>query len=175
MNTKLSEKFEEAERIRQRLLNDLKDFSDEVLNTRPADGGWSVVQVIHHLILSEQNTVGYLRKKSLGLGTARKTGLSAFLRIKLTQLWLATPFLKRKAPAIIAKVPDYATFADTAALWDTTRANLKALLYELPDSAAERELFRHPFAGMFNLYQMLDFITAHLSHHVRQINQALPR
>lgn len=173
MNAKLLEKFEDAERKRNKMLDELKNYSDEILNTKPSPDSWSPIQVIHHLILSEQNTVGYLRKKSLGLAQARKTGLSAWIRINLTRLLLSMPFLKRQAPPMIAKVPDSAGFEESRELWQSTRDDLKILLDQLPESATERALFRHPFAGMFNLLQMLDFLTAHAMRHDRQIKRAL--
>lgn len=173
MESKLQQSFNLAEKHRNELIQQLQGYSEEVLNRLPAPEKWSPIQVMHHLILSETNTINYLRKKMMGMASARKSGFSAKVRIWLTKLWLATSFLKRKAPPAIANVPDSATLADTVALWNTTRNQLKGILDELPQGAAERELFRHPVAGMFNLYQMIEFLDAHFRHHEVQIQKAL--
>lgn len=173
MEPKLQQCFDLAEKHRNELIKSLQSYSEETLNRLPAPEKWSPIQVMHHLILSETNTINYLRKKMMGVASARKAGFSAKIRIWLTKLWLATSFLKRKAPPAIANVPDAATFTDTVTLWNNTRSQLKAILDELPQGAAERELFRHPVAGMFNLYQMIEFLDAHFRHHEVQIQKAL--
>ena len=47
----------------QTLLQELAAFDDEKLNRKPADGGWSAIQTMHHLILSEEFSMRYIQKK----------------------------------------------------------------------------------------------------------------
>ena len=175
MDPKLQQLFDSTEKRRNTLVQSLADYPEQALNTCPEPNKWSAIQVMHHLILSEANTLNYLRKKVLGLASARKTGFSAAFKTWLMKVWLATSFLKRKAAPATASGPEADTLAHTAEKWTETRQQLKALLDELPEGAAERDLFRHPVAGKLNLIQMLDFLDAHFRHHERQIWNALKK
>lgn len=172
MDAKLTQQFKEVEELRQKLFDSLHEYTHEQLNTPPQSGKWSPIQLMQHLVLAESGTVAYLRKKTLNTKSEAKSGLSATIRTWLLKLFLASPF-KAKAPTAIAQVPEQATLAHTIELWNKTRHDLHAILEKVPSEDVSRELFRHPFGGRLNLYQMMAFIKSHFLHHEKQLWQAL--
>ena len=59
------------------LLNELVPLGDERLNRKPANGSWSAIQTLHHLILVEENSMVYIHKKLSYNPQLEKTGLNS--------------------------------------------------------------------------------------------------
>ena len=53
------------------LLREVSQYSEEILNRRPADGGWSALQTAWHLVLVEENSMLYV-KKNWGMAAPSK-------------------------------------------------------------------------------------------------------
>lgn len=164
--------FQRLEISRKALFQKLMQHSDEDLNRKRADGGWSAIQVTHHLIQAETGTLAYLQKKTKDISGVEKSGFMHKARTLLLRLFLKLP-IKFKAPKMVAEVPDYVSLRETASKWDIIRATLLQLCIDLPDEAFEKELFRHPLAGKMNLSQMLDFFDSHFERHLAQIDKVL--
>lgn len=154
--------------------NELAPVNDEALNRIPADGGWSAMQVLHHLILVEQNALAYVRKKLSYQPVLEKSGLLTALRMALLRVALISP-IKFKAPrsAAAERIPEAANFADTRALWDKARADWTAFLEQMPDELNEKAVFKHPRAGRLSWVQTLEFLAGHFARHQRQVRRAL--
>lgn len=149
-------------------------FSDQQLNQQPADGGWSPVQVMHHLILAEGGSLKYVKKKLSFNPELKKAGLSAAFRYWMIKLYFALP-LKFKAPAVVGDdaLPENASLEATRQAWTAVRQELGAYLRELPEEHFEQVIYKHPFAGRMTLQGMLGFFDAHLRRHSKQIERAL--
>lgn len=46
----------------EQLLNELAAGNDATLNMAAIDGGWSALQTVHHLILTEELSLSYVQK-----------------------------------------------------------------------------------------------------------------
>ena len=164
--------FQRLETSRKDLFQQLIPYSAENLNRKRADGGWSAIQVIHHLIQAETGTLAYLQKKTKDISQVPQAGFLHSVRSFLLTLFLKSP-IKFKAPPFTAELPETASLQESAEKWERTRAALLQLCLSLPEDAFEKELFRHPFAGRMNLMQMLDFFEAHFERHFGQIMRVL--
>ena len=164
--------FQRLETSRKDLFQQLIPYSAENLNCKRADGGWSAIQVIHHLIQAETGTLAYLQKKTKDISQVPHAGFLAKIRAFLLRAFLKLP-IKFKAPPFTAQLPETASLQETAEKWERTRVALLQLCLSLPEEAFEKELFRHPFAGRMNLMQMLDFFEAHFDRHLGQIMKVL--
>lgn len=149
-------------------------FSDQQLNQRPADGGWSPIQVMHHLILAEGGSLKYVKKKLSFKPKLEKAGLAAAFRSWMIKLYFALP-MKFQAPAVVGDdaLPEHASLEETRQAWMSIRRELSAYLQELPEEHFEKSLYKHPLAGKMALQGMLDFFGAHLRRHSKQIERAL--
>ncbi|MBK9337326.1 MAG: DinB family protein [Lewinellaceae bacterium] len=156
------------------LLNALASTSDAVLNQKPADGGWSAIQVLHHLIVSEELSLRYVQKKLGFEPTLEKAGLAEWLRARTLWFYLNIP-IKFKAPPMVGRehLPDFATLADTKARWMDIRQKWAAYIGQMPSDMAEKAVYRHPLAGRLSWSGMLTFFRCHFERHLKQIRRTL--
>ena len=156
------------------ILTEMQQHSETALNRRPADGGWSAIQTMYHLILSEELSLAYVNKK-LGFHPELDTvGFGARWRSFLLWLSLSSPF-KFKAPAAISKekLPDHATLADTRDRWLSIRAEWTQFFEKMPDTLLDKEVYKHPRAGKISWGGMLWFFETHFKRHSKQMRAAM--
>lgn len=156
------------------LLEQVGQYSHEVQNRVPADGGWTALQTMHHLILAERGSLGYVQKKLSYNPTLTKAGLRERYRAWLVQTYLKTPF-KVKAPAVVSgnALPKESNFEEVAQRWRADRTAMRAYLLDLPEEAFSSALYKHPLAGRMSLSGMLGFFDAHFQRHRKQVLRAL--
>ena len=156
------------------LLFSLKPIPSDKLNIRPKENEWSVLQIVHHLILAEEGSLKYLKKKLSFNPKLNKVSLSSKLRLKLLTTWAYTP-VKFKAPDAISgeALPAQSTLEEVSNRWKIVRADMRAFLNKLPDDILDKEVYKHPFAGKLSLEGMLIFFEAHLDRHEKQIRRTL--
>ena len=154
----------------QALLQELAAYDDKRLNQKPADGGWSAIQTMHHLILSEEYSMSYIRKKMGFTNEFEDNNWSARMRSFLLWASLASPF-KFKAPVAIGteKLPEYATLTDTREHWEQARADWEVFFEQLPEALSNKLVYKHPRAGKITFMQMLWFFETHFQRHKKQI------
>ncbi len=154
----------------QSLLDSLNSYSEEQLNRKPADGGWSPMQVLHHLILSEELSMAYVRKKMGFTSEFENNNASARLRSLLLWLSLNMPF-KYAAPRAIGSenLPEHATLADTRTKWQEARRVWDDFFEQMPVELSNKLVYKHPRAGKVTWLQMLAFFETHLARHRKQI------
>lgn len=131
---------------------------------------WSVYEVMQHLMLSEGNSLKYLRKKTLGLKDLKPAGFRTAFRVWLLELIMRSP-IKFKAPkgAGVEVFVPVESFAALSGQWQKQREELRQFLSELPQEIFDKEVYRHPRSGMLNIEGMLRFFQVHFDRHNRQI------
>lgn len=174
MDSKLESRFNKLESSRLQLLAELEKRDDKELNFHPGKDKWSVIQVMHHLIIIEQLSIGYINKKLTYRTNIKKSGLGAAIRFFVLKSVLQTPFLF-KAPKIVSEVSDNAGFKETKNQWDQVRKDMKELFDNLPEEFLNKNIFKHALAGKMNIYQMLSFMEEHFKHHVKQVDRITRR
>ncbi|TXB66491.1 DinB family protein [Phaeodactylibacter luteus] len=156
------------------LLRHLDSRDNATLNQQPSTGGWSVIQIMHHLILAEKASLGYVQKKLSFNPTLKKAGIAAEYRLQLVNLLflLPKPF---QAPAGVGDeaLPKEADYQTTKEEWLNNRRALRAFLADLPDERFGRELYKHPLAGKMTLSGMVRFFGTHVKRHLGQIDRTL--
>jgi DinB superfamily len=152
------------------LMKELKRFDNKDLNWKPKADKWSVLQVVQHLMRSEDLSLKYVQKKLSFNPVLKRAGIGNFFRILLLKIYLRSPF-KRKAPAIVNEesFPEVASFWDLAKQWNAQRATLKSFLSSLPDATFKKAVYKHPLAGRLTLEGMLIFHIEHIRRHRKQI------
>jgi hypothetical protein len=166
-------KFEKIEKDRLTLIQELSKYSKEQLNKKPADGGWSPMQVLHHIIQAEHGSLLYIQKKLSFNPKLEKSGIINDFRFLIFKITFSLPF-KVKAPAAIAdNLPDYADLESTSKMWAESRQNLKIWLANVDDSIWNLQIFKHPFIGRISLFHTLGFFEEHAKRHTKQIRRGL--
>lgn len=158
----------------QKLLDEMQTYDDALLNRRPESGGWSALQVMEHLILSETLSLQYVRKKIGYGGTFDKRGLASVWRRFLLWAYLGTP-IKFKAPVLVAedKLPEHSSLADVRTRWEQLRADWTQFLEKLPPELTDRAIYKHPVAGRLGWPETIAFFNIHFNRHRKQIRRTL--
>jgi hypothetical protein len=174
MKNKLVRRNERYNQQIDNLFSELEPQSDETLNRKPASGGWSAIQTMHHLILTEELSLAYVKKKLSFNPELEPVGFGVHWRGFLLWFYLNTP-LKFKAPKNVGddNLPDRAMLADTHARWQKARADWTDFLAQMPDDMASKAFYKHPRVGRLGWPQMLAFFETHFDRHLQQVRKAV--
>lgn len=174
MSPSLDQRLKQMDRDLQQLLGYLSAYDNETLNRRPADGGWSALQVMHHLMLAEEGSLRYVKKKLSFNPSLRKAGLASAFRQFMLRFYLGLPF-RFKAPKNVGDevLPAQSDFGETARRWQDIRIDLRDYLSGLPEALFHQEVYRHPFAGRMSLEGMARFFDSHFERHRKQIERVI--
>lgn len=152
------------------LLQELGALPPEVLSRPANDGGWSILQNLHHLLLSEKLSLQYVRKKLSFNPELPNAGLNSFLKGWAIYAYMNLP-IKFKAPKLVAveTISEIGSFKEISAEYLAIRAEWAVFFADLPEKIAGKALYKHPFAGKIGFYEMINFFTQHLQRHKKQI------
>lgn len=172
MDAKTKARLDQLNLELRHLFDHLKLFTDDQLNRPGPNGKWSVLQNMHHLILSEGFAQKYVEKKMSFNPKLKKAGLMNVMKSAILGMYMATP-LKRKAPQAVSEefLPTDAEYWATIKQWREQRESLATLLNGFSDDTLKREIYKHPFVGRLNAYQMLRFFQGHFRRHQRAIRR----
>lgn len=172
MNPRFQKSFNKLERQREQMFKMIKNVSDDVYRNSP-NGKWSIAQIVIHLLTSERLSIGYMKKKSLGMESLKNSGIKQTMVSVILKISQRIP-VRYKAPgAIVENTPEALALEEIVHKWDRARADLKQFLEEIPENYSRRLIFRHPIAGMLNAEQALKFMYEHINHHLPQIKNLL--
>jgi hypothetical protein len=174
VNKKLQYRFDQLECDRSKLLDKLSKLPGEKLMYKSDSGHWSIDQILIHLLTSEQLTLTYLKKKSLGAEQLGNSGPIEALKLTLLAISQRLPLIKYKAPKVVVQnTPDVVTLSELIDRWNLSRRDLKNFLETVQDRNLHKLIFKHPVAGRFDVVQCLTFMREHFHHHLPQINRLL--
>lgn len=168
--THLPHSFEAAEQLLQALLTELDDLDEAQLIFKPAPAVWSIIDVMQHLVLSEEQIHHFVAVKRDPQRTPKSQPWWTPLRMVVMELALRAP-LKYKTPSASVNPRAGASYGELKARWLQTRAQHRQFLQDLPDSQRHLPIFPHPFFGWLNIGQTWRFIHQHSSRHRRQIKR----
>jgi hypothetical protein len=172
MNVRLNRAFEKTEQDRLRIL--------DLVSSVPAEryfyqrgNHWSIAHILTHLLISEQMSLQYMKKKSLGIHTLDNSGVLEEFKTILLKISQRLP-LKFKAPKIVVeKTPPALSFHDLTLRWSECRKELHGFLLSLDDKNARKKIYKHPVVGRLDAAQAVLFFREHVNHHLPQIKRLL--
>ncbi len=153
-------------------LKELLSYADDGLINKSVDGKWSIGQICYHLYISESGTLQYIQKRIKEGKVSKTTGFNNFFNNTLLAVALKMP-LKYKAPKSVSEVPQSVDIKDLLHAWDEQNHSFRETIRNMPKSYADKEIFKHPVAGKFNIDQTVNFIIEHFEHHLPQIKSIL--
>lgn len=170
MQPKLDKKFTALSQELNQVLKKTDALSEAALHVK-SEGAWSPAQILHHLVLSEKGTVGYLQKKVEGNTEIKRAGLGAKLRAFALSKALRSRTRKFRAPSMVANIPDRPEYEEVKSEYLKVREEMRAVLEKFDGDMITKAYFRHPRAGKLNILQTLDFLQDHLVRHGEQIEE----
>lgn len=174
MHSSLSPIYDRLQKSMVVLLEEIKDQPDSVLNESPERGGWSVLQVIYHIVLVEEASLAYVKKKLSFGEEIPKAGFKQAMRARYLKTFIRTP-IKVKAPDLVSEsqMPEDIRFWEVLKKWKENRAELQEFLDQMPDKLLKTELYKHGLVGKLTPKNMLVFFELHFNRHRKQINKVL--
>ena len=153
--------------VHQKLLGAVSSLEPTLYSQRPAEGEWSVAEIVHHLCLVEDRVI-----KELEGAIAREPRRVGFLRRLIPTSIVSLRLIRVKAPK--AMNPLDAPARDLAIEnFDRTRNSLKALCATHGNERFRNLVFKHPFLGEIDGVATVSFVGYHERRHYKQIREVL--
>ena len=153
--------------VHQKLISSISSLEPNLYSERPAEGEWSVAEIVHHLCLVEDRVT-----KELEAAIAREPRRVGFLRRLIPTSIVSSRLIRVKAPK--AMNPLDAPAQDLAIEnFDRTRNSLKTLCASHGEDRFRNLVFKHPFLGEIDGVATVSFIGYHEQRHYKQIREAL--
>ncbi len=168
MNQAISAELRKLDEQKRSILEFLKDQQPEDL-TKALPGKWCMIQAMRHVQMSEEGSVSYMSKKSLAGDEMKKRPFKSVLLLQILYLVFFLR-IKFKAPAIISN-PPVTSLEELEKDWEETRNKLVEFVGNYPEKWDKKGVYKHPFIGMFNILEGLQFLNAHLRHHRNQVGR----
>lgn len=164
--------FEQLETGRQHIYDLIEPIESSLLSQAPKPGAWSVLQVMQHLIQTENGSMAYIAKKLHYKTGIPKAGIGTHLRAGLAIAYMRIP-IKIKAPAIVANISDVRDPKVVQREWDEVRQHLNSCLEHFPPEYLNHAVLKHALVGRITMAHTLRFFIEHQKRHTRQIRRTL--
>ncbi len=170
MLSDIQKTFDNLEIKYGKLLQQLNSLTNDELYFKAGEDKWSIVEVIEHLVMADENMLEQLTGKTsaVNLDPQDRSAKNFHIVIKV---------MTRDIPV---DVPDesmepHGQFALEELLdrWDDTRKKTRAYIDGINSEKAEDLVYRHPFAGPLNMAETLRFIDVHFDNHMRHIDKII--
>jgi hypothetical protein len=164
----LRSRFDELERQRRAVMDELLLHSPAQLQFRPGPGAWSLAELMQHLVLVEESTLEFLRSKPPRPASTRT--LAHRLRWAMFATVAPRSIRVRVPVAAVKPVGDVPVDA-LVVRWEAAREQLGAYLDGITISQLPMVVMKHPIGGPLPVIETLEFIRLHLVHHGHQIRR----
>lgn len=153
--------------VHQKLMSAISPLDGQQYSQRPADGEWSVAEIVHHLCLVEDRVI-----KELEGAIARAPQRVGFFRRFIPTSIVSVRLIRVKAPK--AMKPLNAPVKEVAIEnFDRTRESLKTLCATHGHERFRQLVFKHPFLGDIDGVATVSFVGYHEQRHYKQIREVL--
>lgn len=170
MKPSIESLFNDFEKVKGEFISLVSSFSPEQLTYKPT-GGWNMLQVLEHVISSENGTLEYMKRKTRAPWAEIEMAADEENQ-KSTQLNIALKSDKRwKAPDVLPNPTGAQSLENMLVYWDNLRLYYFDFLETLDENYHNRLIFNHPFSGRLNLYQTIEFLSNHVLHHIHQLKR----
>ena len=169
MHPELQSRLIKLENSTKQFTKTIAEANCDVYKSAPHE--WSIAQVVEHLLASEGGTLGYMKKKSSGgwntLEDAgdehRVAGASIKARLESNERY--------KAPEVLPEPTNTIELEKLLSKWNMVREELRTFISNIQPEHLNKLVFRQPAAGMLTTLQALEFMDAHIRHHIPQLEK----
>jgi hypothetical protein len=164
------------DRVHQKLTAAVAPLDESLFMQPPADGGWSVAQILQHLRLVEERVI-----KDLEKAVSRPPRKVSFIRRFVPTSIVSSRLLRVKAPQAVnpeasdgtADVIAIAGKEEAIANYNRARNDLKNLCATHGNDRFRHIVFKHPFLGEIDGVATVSFVGYHEQRHYKQIREVL--
>ncbi len=169
MNTEIAEKVKEFESRRNSLLNELAGFDPGVLAAAPGETGWSVIEIVEHLVVAEREVLMGLPEPA----EMKRYDRTFKNKLMLKVVMLVLGRIRVKVPSRTMIPKGGGDLSDLRSRWDESQDWLRRYIEECDPAQLNEAVFKHPVAGPINAPQVVEMGIAHLDAHTKQIRKVL--
>jgi hypothetical protein len=151
---------------REEFLNSFAGVAEEQSRLKPAPDCWSVLDTVEHLTTAETIQLKLIRTQRTSRPADAPNREHAFLNM------VPNRTRKMESPEVAKPIGRFATLADAAEQFKTTRAGVIRFLEHYPEDLCASEVKHpHPAAGMVSICEMLVVMAMHAKRHAAQIDE----
>jgi uncharacterized damage-inducible protein DinB len=165
---RLRREFELLGELKADVMRNVADVPAETLFRRPVPEGWSMAEVIDHLVRVEVAVVRMMREHLAGGGRVTLVGRVRSLMV-LAVMYLPTRVPVPRTASSVRPQLKAECLAELGVAWSTADRELEQFLDSLSDADLRKGLFKHPVGGWATAAGALAFVRAHLYHHTFQL------
>ncbi|WP_099157413.1 DinB family protein [Virgibacillus ndiopensis] len=151
------------EKVREALLVEVNEISDNDLNKKPDEKSWSIKQVLEHLFLMEGAIVKTIQDQLKNGEDVNADPKPIELTVDRSQ--------KVNAPDYTVPSDEFFTLDEMKLKLEASRQGLLRLVANTDENELERKGFPHPVFGQMSLSQWIPFIGWHEKRHILQIQE----
>lgn len=164
------------DRVHEKLTATVAPLDEARFQRHPADGGWSVAQILQHLCLVEERVI-----KDLEKAVSRPPRKVSFVRRFVPTSIVSSRLVRVKAPQAVNPEAKTETNEVTAipakdeaiATYNRARNDLKKLCEKQGSERFRQIVFKHPFLGEIDGVATVSFVAYHEQRHYKQIREVL--
>jgi len=146
-------------------LAEIKAMDTETQNRPGPRNGFSPLQAIEHLALTDGMYLGFMKKADRQKFIARKPKINWFGQAMLRSM-TAKPKPMMTVPSLTP--PPTLTYAEVVDHWAAQRAEMRKVIGEVnPDQG----IFRHPLFGVLGPIEILQVADGHLEYHRKRLKE----
>ena len=153
--------------VHQKLIGAISPLEPNIYAQLPAEGEWSVAEIVQHLCLVEGRVT-----KELEVAIAREPQRVGFFRRQIPTFIVSLRLIRVKAPKAMNPL-DSPARDQAIENFDRARSNLKTLCAAHSEERFRNLVFTHPFLGDIDGVATISFIGYHELRHYKQIREVL--
>jgi len=170
MIRRLLEKYQKLQKRHEDFLKELELSSVALTDYHPVANGWNMLQVGHHLFLSEKLTLQYMKKKILGFSPEQKVALLTHVKFRFFVWGLRLP-VRAKIPTSAVAPEANISLTDLKAEWRALDQKFQQFLLKFEKRHLAFPVYKHPLVGRITITETIDFLNGHFTHHMWQIKR----
>ncbi len=164
------------DRVHEKLTATVAPLAEGLFERQPADGGWSVAQILQHLCLVEERV-----SKDLEKAVSRPPRKVSFVKRFVPTSIVSSRLVRVKAPQAVnpeARAESEEVSAmpgrdEAIANYNRARNDLKNLCATHGEDRFRQIVFKHPFLGEIDGVAAVSFVGYHERRHYKQIREVL--
>lgn len=168
LNQDLLSQLDRVEILRDELLNEVHNLTDTQINRSPANGKWTILQIIEHLVLGEDYVLGDISQLENAVLKKRKP--YHFIRFYIVMGILSSSF-KVKAPSKKMYPTSKYSLDELSIRWKNNHSLLRTYFENLTTKTRNKAVFFHPITGPLKPKKALNLLEVHLHRHRKQIQE----
>lgn len=166
LHPRIAEIVAELEASQQEMTMLLAAIPADRFDVRPVDGGWTIAEIVEHLMLIETGAgrlIGGMLKQLEGTTDAETDPIGP----TMARFRVAEPVTKLAAPPMVT--PTGVSLGEALEKQGASRERLIAALKAGSGRALHTMTWQHPFLGALNGYQWALLAAQHQRRHLKQI------